>query len=49
MQIISGAGHHVYADKPKEFNEYVQYLLETFENNNNNNYDDDNNNYENVI
>ena len=23
-----GAGHHVYADKPVEFNEYTKYILE---------------------
>ena len=29
--MIPGAGHYVYADKPKEFNEYVKLLLEEVE------------------
>jgi len=28
VEIISGAGHHVYADKPHEFNEYIKYVYE---------------------
>ena len=31
IKIISGAGHHVYADKPKEFNDYVEYLFEAID------------------
>lgn len=26
-----GAGHHVYADKSEEFNEYVKYIFELIE------------------
>ncbi|RNA25617.1 1-acylglycerol-3-phosphate O-acyltransferase ABHD5-like isoform X4, partial [Brachionus plicatilis] len=28
VKLITGAGHHVYADKPNEFNEYVKYIFE---------------------
>lgn len=28
VKLITGAGHHVYADKPDEFNEYVKYIFE---------------------
>lgn len=31
VKLITGAGHHVYADKPNEFNEYVKYIFELIE------------------
>jgi hypothetical protein len=33
LKLITGAGHHVYADKPNEFNEYVQHILQLLDEN----------------
>lgn len=31
VKIIEDAGHHVYADNPIEFNEYLKSILESFD------------------
>ena len=31
FKIIKGAGHHVYSDKPTEFNEYICNILKKIE------------------
>jgi hypothetical protein len=43
IKLIEGAGHYLYSDKPKEFNEYVGLILKEVEINyvqNNPNCDD---------